>query len=154
MLRLVVLFPLMLIFDGPLGEEIGWRGLLLPQLLKTMSPIGATVVVAVIWFVWHVPLYLADGKDFHAVAYFISVVATSFIFTWFYLKSGCSTFVAILLHATTNFALFLVIKSFNISNTTTLSHIHDALIAIVAAFALVYFWGRSEAQLAIAATRH
>jgi membrane protease YdiL (CAAX protease family) len=124
MLRLVVLFPLMLIFDGPLGEEIGWRGLLLPQLLKTMSPIGA------------------------------SVVATSFIFTWFYLKSGCSTFVAILLHATTNFALFLVIKSFNISNTTTLSHIHDALIAIVAAFALVYFWGRSEAQLAIAATRH
>lgn len=79
-LRLLLLFPLMLVFDGPLGEEIGWRGLLLPQLLKTMNPIGATIIVGVIWFVWHVPLYLADGKDFHGVGYFINVLAISFIF--------------------------------------------------------------------------
>lgn len=152
-LRFVLLFPLMLVFDGPLGEELGWRGLLLPQLLKTMSPIGATIIVGVIWFVWHVPLYLADGRDFHAFPYFINVVATSFIFTWFYLKSGYSTFMAILLHATTNFSLFLVIRSFNISNTTTLSYINDTVIAIVAALVLVYFLGRSEAELGPTATQ-
>jgi len=138
-LRFVVLLPLMLVFDGPLGEEIGWRGLLLPQLLKRMSPIGASLVVGVIWFAWHIPLYLADGRDFSAVGYFINVLALSLIFTWFYLKSRYSTFMAILLHATTNFALFLVIKSFSIVNTTTLSYIHDAVLVAVAAFVVAYF---------------
>lgn len=46
---------------------------------------------------------------------------------------------SILLHATTNFALFLVIKSFDISNPTTLSYIYDAIIATIAAIVLVYF---------------
>ena len=137
---LTALFFLMLVFDGPLGEELGWRGLLLPQLLRTLGPISATLIVAIVWFAWHVPLYLADGKEFHAIGFLINIVGISFAFTWFYLKSTHSTFMAILLHGTTNFALFLIIKLFRIADLATVTYIYDGIVAIVGVFVLMYFW--------------
>ncbi|MGC0271820.1 CPBP family intramembrane glutamic endopeptidase [Pseudactinotalea sp. Z1739] len=40
-----------------LGEEIGWRGWLLPKLMP-LGPLGAIAVSGVIWGVWHAPLIL------------------------------------------------------------------------------------------------
>lgn len=135
--RFVAFFFLMLVFDGPLGEEIGWRGVLLPQLLRKMGPVGASFVVGCVWFVWHIPLYIADGKDLHPIGYFINVVALSYVFTWFYLKSGYSTWMTIFLHTSSNYALFLIIKSFHYANSeiASLQYLYDACI-VVAAFAV------------------
>jgi membrane protease YdiL (CAAX protease family) len=62
-LLLVVLF-LASLFVAPwfnslfgLGEEIGWRGYLLPKLMP-LGKIGAYIVVGVIWGLWHAPLIL------------------------------------------------------------------------------------------------
>jgi uncharacterized protein len=112
-LRFAAFFPLMLIFDGPLGEEPGWRGLLLPRLLARMGAAAASFLVGLVWYVWHLPLYLADGRDLDLLGYLVQVVALSYVFTWFYIKSGRSTWMTIFLHATTNYALFLIIKSFH-----------------------------------------
>jgi len=133
-LRFAAFFVLMLIFDGPLGEEPGWRGLLLPRLLARMGPAAASFTVGLIWFVWHLPLYLADGRDFHPLGYLVNVVALSYVFTWFYIKSGHSTWMTIFLHATSNYALFLIIKSFHstTAGSAQLQYLYDAVLVIAA----------------------
>jgi membrane protease YdiL (CAAX protease family) len=140
-LNFLVLFFLMLVTDGPLGEEIGWRGLLLPALLKRVSPLTASIIVGIVWFLWHIPLRLGAGRDLHALGFSINVIATSIITTWIFIKSRQSTFVAILLHATGNFSLFLVIKSFHHSNDLSgLQMIFNAIIVPLAVVAGIALW--------------
>ena len=44
--------------DGPLGEEPGWRGFALPTLQTQYSPLLATLILAVLVTVWHLPLWV------------------------------------------------------------------------------------------------
>lgn len=132
-LKFVLLFFLIAVFDGPLGEEPGWRGLLLPELLKQLSPLKAGLAVGVVWYLWHIPLYLADGKALHPMVFLVNVLSLSVVFTWFYIKSSRSTLIAILLHTSTNYALFLIIKCFTLPHgIDTLQLIYDAILVLAA----------------------
>ena len=46
-----------------MGEELGWRGYLLPNLCKEYSPVVATIITGVIWGIWHAPL-IAMGHNY------------------------------------------------------------------------------------------
>ena len=102
----VVCFAHNLLLGGSLGEEIGWRGFLLPALLQRMSPLAASVVLGVVWGLWHLPIDLAVGFGLHGIgavmARVIFAVPLSILFTWFYLRSGGSLLVALLLHTSIN----------------------------------------------------
>ena len=52
---------LLVLFFLVIGEEIGWRGFLLRGLLQQRSPLVATLIVAVVWALWHSPLYFIPG---------------------------------------------------------------------------------------------
>ena len=143
-LKFVMLFFVMAVFDGPLGEEIGWRGVLLPQLLRRMSPLAAAILVGIVWYAWHVPLYAADDKlpglvD-HAT-FLYTCVALSVIMTWFFLKSGASTFLMIYLHDASNYSTFLRFKLFpKVAASPVPTVVYAVLmlvLAVVAAVALV-----------------
>ena len=89
------------------GEEYGWRGYLLPRLLP-LGEIRASVLLGVIWGVWHLPLLLA-GLNYPGVNVFLAIViftfvtvALSFTYTWFYVASSGSVLVAAVFHASTN----------------------------------------------------
>lgn len=56
----LVLFNLLL---GPLGEELGWRGFLQPVLSKTYGWLYASLIIGVIWGLWHAPLWLIDSPQ-------------------------------------------------------------------------------------------
>ena len=138
----LVFFP-MVFLDGPFGEEIGWRGVLLPELLQRFSALTAALLVGVVWYLWHVPLYLVSGRmtDLGAhVEFLYSCLALSILFTWFFLKSAGSTFLAIYLHAFSNYFTFLRVKLFVRSGPPTLLLavyvILLSAMAIVAAIAL------------------
>lgn len=89
------------------GEEIGWRGFLVPTLARTMSFERTALVSGVIWAAWHMPLiifadYNAGAAAWYSVVCFaVMVIALSFIFAWLRLRSG-SVWPAAILHATHN----------------------------------------------------
>ncbi|NTU81660.1 MAG: CPBP family intramembrane metalloprotease [Chloroflexales bacterium] len=91
-----------------LGEEIGWRGVLVPQLARVQPFARTAVISGVIWGLWHVPLisggggYTSGAPAWYAVACFlVHIVGVSFAFAWLRLASG-SIWPAVLLHATHN----------------------------------------------------
>lgn len=143
-LKFVLLFFVMAAIDGPLGEEIGWRGVLLPQLMQRMSPLAAALVVGVVWYAWHVPLYAAEDKlpalGDHLL-FLLSCLALSVIMTWFFLKSNASTLLMIYVHDATNYATFLRFRLFpKLAGSpwpTTVYFVLLALLACVAAIALI-----------------
>jgi membrane protease YdiL (CAAX protease family) len=89
-----------------LGEELGWRGLLVPRLAETQSFTRTSAISGAIWAVWHWPLILLAGYEggsraFSLAAFTLMVVAASFIFAWLRLASG-SVWTAVLLHGSHN----------------------------------------------------
>lgn len=51
-----------LIYDG-LGEEIGWRGFALPRFQENLGSFGGSIVVSVLWALWHLPLFFMPGSS-------------------------------------------------------------------------------------------
>jgi uncharacterized protein len=90
-----------------LGEELGWRGFLVPQLAKVTSFPRVALISGGIWALWHYPLILfADyhgaGPLWYSIACFtMLVLGISFLFAWMRLKSG-SVWTGMLLHASHN----------------------------------------------------
>jgi membrane protease YdiL (CAAX protease family) len=104
LMLLLIALPLTLF---TFGEEYGWRGYLLPRLLP-LGEIRASVLLGVIWGVWHLPLLLA-GLNYPGVNLWLAIViftfvtvALSFAYTWFYVASSGSVLVAAVFHASTN----------------------------------------------------
>lgn len=106
---LPLLFLVILVLGGPLGEELGWRGFLLPELLKSRGPLAASLWVAAAWFLWHVPLFWLEGaaqKGASMALFGVSVAAFSVLFTWVYLATSRSLLAALLLHTMVNLPSF------------------------------------------------
>ncbi len=104
-------FVIVLVIGGPLGEEIGWRGYLLPHLLKGRDPLYASLLVWIIWFGWHLPLFWLPGASQEGVsipAFLLFIAAWTVLFTWVYLGTSRSLLSVLLLHTSINtLSLFL-----------------------------------------------
>jgi len=101
------------IFPGSaLGEEIGWRGYALPRLQAGRSALSASLILAPIWALWHLPIWL-QGKPFQTptlyAGFVVSAFALSVILTWVYNSTGGSLLLVVLLHATVNLPQTLAI---------------------------------------------
>lgn len=116
-----------------LGEEIGWRGHLLPRLC-TLGVWPALIVGGVIWFAWHLPLGAVGGEPpaglnmplTIAVGLVGSVMAGG-IFAWIRARSG-SIFPAALCHIAFNNANAACVLVFKLDITA----MQISLLAVVA----------------------
>jgi membrane protease YdiL (CAAX protease family) len=90
-----------------LGEEIGWRGFLVPQLYKLSGFVPTALISGAIWAAWHLPLLL--GTDYNRgslgayslLMFALDTIALSFVYTWLRLKSS-SLWPVVLLHTSHN----------------------------------------------------
>ena len=87
------------------GEEVGWRGYALPRLSARMGLGGASLVLGIIWAVWHLPLFYltgsgSDGQSFPI--YLLHVTALSVAMAWLYWKTGGSLLLVMVMHASVN----------------------------------------------------
>jgi len=102
----VVVFSHNFLLGGSLGEEVGWRGFLLPELLRRHPPLTASLYLAVIWGLWHLPIDLYAGilvKGPVAVLMrIVWMIPIAVLFTWFYVKSRGNLLVALCLHTSIN----------------------------------------------------
>ncbi len=94
---------------GPLGEEGGWRGYLLPRLLETRGETGASIIIGVIWALWHLPIMamFADWRGGVALAvylplYMSGVIGLSFVMSRVWLIAGGSLIPCIWFHGLIN----------------------------------------------------
>lgn len=115
---LVLTFSFNLILGGSMGEEIGWRGFTLPLLLKSFNPIKASLILGLIWAFWHFPIDITSSTTIGPLAVihrFIWTLPLTLIFTWFYLNTGGSLLIALLLHTSINILPDLGFQNYEMS---------------------------------------
>ena len=131
-----------------LGEEIGWRGLLVPELARTNSFTATALISGGIWSVYHWPLilsgqYSSEGTPawFALVCFTVMVIGISFPFAWLRLKSK-SLWGAVIMHAAHNLFIQAIFNQLT-SDTGLTKYVADefglglALIGLLLAF---IFW--------------
>lgn len=91
---------------GPLGEEAGWRGYLLPRLLARYSPLVASLILGLLWDIWHYPLYARSVFAAWAsvFSFSVSVLCFAVMMTVLFLRTRGSLLLAVLFHWSVNVA--------------------------------------------------
>lgn len=96
------------IFFFWLTEETAWRGFALPRLQARFSALNSSLILGVLWGLWHLPLFLIPDS-FQAtlplIGFLLSALATSLLATWIFNHSRGSVLVAAIFHAATDVAI-------------------------------------------------
>jgi uncharacterized protein len=71
----------------------------LPRLLMSRTPMAASLVLGVIWAVWHIPLFLTGDQHWSDL---VLVIFVSVVFTWLFQNALQSVLITMVLHATNN----------------------------------------------------
>ena len=99
-------FILMLVIGGG-QEEFGWRGYAQEPLQEKIGVIPASLVIGVIWGIWHLPLWFMRG-DLHSAYSFLAFVmmttSISIVYAWLYNSNGKKLIVVMFFHAMNNTA--------------------------------------------------
>jgi uncharacterized protein len=98
--RVLPVLVVLALTDG-LGEEAGWRGFALPRLLGRLPGLAASVLLGLVWALWHLPLVWTEGAALEgasAVLLLLELPARSIVFTRVFGATGGSALIAILLH--------------------------------------------------------
>jgi membrane protease YdiL (CAAX protease family) len=124
------------------GEEMGWRGYLLPQLLP-LSRIKATLLLALLWAFWHLPMFFmpfslgAQVSGGVIAGWFLGLTGGSFVLSWLWLVSGRALGSVVLWHLLFNYAV----------STTATSGMIAAVVStavMVWGFAIALVWLRAR----------
>jgi uncharacterized protein len=86
---------------GPLGEEPGWRGFALPRLQSLHGPLVGSLILGVLWALWHLPLFFTPWNTlttFNVVMFVLATTCLSIIYTWAFNNTKGSLLIAILIH--------------------------------------------------------
>lgn len=132
-----------------LGEEIGWRGFLVPELFRNVGFTGTALISGVVWSVWHYPILIWGNYHggtpiwYSLTCFTVLVLSVSFIFAWMRLKSG-SLWVGALLHASHNLYIQNILTPLTRDTGKTAWYIDEfgAVLPLVTLAVAVYFWLR------------
>jgi CAAX protease family protein len=87
-------------FFAGLGEELGWRGFALPRMQARQQAFAASLLLGVLWGLWHLPEALAMGTSpVSFILFVLELIAYSVLFTWVYNNTRGSLFLMVLFHA-------------------------------------------------------
>lgn len=92
------------------GEEIGWRGFALPRMQKRWNALSASLILGLLWSLWHVPAffylenYVKMGVGIFPV-FIIGVLTGSIVLTWLYNSTGGSVLLVATWHGVFDFLL-------------------------------------------------
>lgn len=94
---------------GSIGEEIGWRSFLQPTFEKNNSALVASIIVGLIWGLWHIGHY-KNGILF-MVGFLIFTISASIILAWILRDTRYSIIISVLFHTSINIGFFVLFKN-------------------------------------------
>jgi membrane protease YdiL (CAAX protease family) len=104
------LFIYVFFLGGPFGEETGWRGFALPSLQRTHGPLVGSLILGLIWALWHLPIFWVPAWNLpptilNIVMFVIAAIAFTIVMTWVFNNTKGSLLIATLIHA--SFDMFM-----------------------------------------------
>lgn len=101
------------ILIGSVAEEVGWRGFLLPNLQKKHTPFKSSIIVGILWGVWHLNF---TGGILGFVLYTVTIIEMSMLMTWLYNKSNGNILLMTVWHLVINLASHIFLwERFNLN---------------------------------------
>src|SRR5262245_56636712 len=107
-------------FVAGFGEELGWRGFALPRLQARQSALSASLLLGVLWGLWHLPLNIAIGLLpltaaglVQFIFFLLHIIAYSLLFTWVYSNTKGSLFLMVLFHMVFDIVGFTILTPSN-----------------------------------------
>ena len=91
--------------SGGMSEEFGWRGYALPRLQARWNALVSSIVLGIIWTVWHLPLWFVAGSSQKGSSFWLflaNLVLLSVLYTWLFNNARGSILVAVVYHAMLN----------------------------------------------------
>src|SRR6188472_1277156 len=114
-IRAGALAPIELVlFVLVVGEELGWRGYALPRLIEKRSALTASLILGLLWGLWHLPTFLVPGTPQYGLpltAFVLLTIEYSILMTWVFLHTFGSVLIATLFHRATNLSQGLFLGS-------------------------------------------
>jgi uncharacterized protein len=100
-------FALVTVLGGPLLEEIGWRGFALPRMERLHGPLLASLILGVLWALWHLPEFLVPswaassggGSILSIILFIVFAITVTVVITWVFNNTRASVLLAILVHS-------------------------------------------------------
>jgi len=138
--QLPFLFILFLVTGST--EEIAWMGYLFDPLEERWKTFNATLILGIIWAIWHVPAFYILGQSITQIVVFsIFMMGWRFLIVWIYKNTGKSLFTPALFHAMGNLTMSGVqLNLFNVETVGFLSLIILGVITIITAFVVILLW--------------
>jgi len=118
---MLVIGPVVILLTaGPLQEEFGWRGYALPRLRARFGALAASLILGVLWWLWHLPLTFVPGRFMAGTLPLFAllgpeIVLTAVLFTWLYNHTGGSVLPALLFHTMMNWAIWIVLPGMQVN---------------------------------------
>jgi uncharacterized protein len=152
-IRVGALAPIELVlFVLVVGEELGWRGYALPRLLEKRSALTASLILGLLWGLWHLPTLLVPGTPQYGLplaAFVLLTIEYSILMTWVFLHTLGSVLIATLFHGAINLSQGVFVGAIDGATRYWLLCIVYGVAAVIAAIALA----RSALRKAAAAPR-
>lgn len=104
----IYVFPvylLLMVFFGGGQEEVGWRGYILPFLEKRFGLIIGSLILGIVWAVWHLPLWFVHGSTqvyMNFLSFMFMCIGYSYFFSWVVETSGNRLLSGLFAHGTAN----------------------------------------------------
>ncbi|WP_348612454.1 CPBP family intramembrane glutamic endopeptidase [Halobaculum rarum] len=154
---IAIVFVFGLTVSGGLNEEPGWRGFAQPYLNERYSALSASLILGVVWALWHLPYFLipiTPHSGFtlaNQLGWFAGIVLLSVILAWAYNNTG-SVLIVMVLHAMVNTAdillplapdLLIVDGVINETAVATVTAT-QLLVTLLVVLAIVAYFGRES----------
>jgi uncharacterized protein len=104
-LPILLIYVLYMLIFVALGEEVGWRGYALPALQARYGALVASVILGVMWGLWHLPLFFNPDTFYSNLPFALwlaFIIPFAILITWVFNSTGGSVLMAMFFHAVMN----------------------------------------------------
>jgi uncharacterized protein len=123
------------------GEEIGWRGYVLPRLQAKHGALTSTLILGVIWGFWHLPKFLSHWNTVTFAWFMAHTIVVAVLYTWLYNGTKGSLLLAALFHAGSNTAGVFMPMANTVSSENMGEYIIYVLLEVVTAVIIILATG-------------